>query len=116
MRNIEWLRRKAERYDLIADYVNENTLKVYSPKFYFDNWLIKETEEGIELWHLNKKANIKKCTYHLQKIFDKRNKIRVLQKIESHNNYIAFYKNRNKVNLVDRLLGQVPAKISIGGC
>lgn len=111
MRDIEWIRRKAERYDLIADYVNEDTLKVYSPKFFFDSWLIKETEEEIELWHLSKACNIKNVTYHLQKAIPKHKKIWALQRIKAHNRYVAF--NKNKVNIVDRLLNQAPVRLSV---
>lgn len=111
MRDIEWLRRKAERYELIADYVNEDTLKVYSPKYYFDSWLIKETEFEIELWHQSKACGMKNISYHLQKAVPKYKKIWVLQRIKSHNRYVAF--NKNKVNIVDKLLSQPPIKISM---
>ena len=111
MRDIEWLRRKAERYELVADYVNEDTLKVYSPKYYFDSWLIKETEFEIELWHQSKACGIKNISYHLQKAVPKYKKIWVLQRIKSHNRYVAF--NKNKVNIVDKLLSQPPIKISM---
>ena len=111
MRDIEWLRRKAERYELVADYVNEDTLKVYSPKCYFDSWLIKETEFEIELWHQSKACGIKNISYHLQKAVPKYKKIWVLQRIKSHNRYVAF--NKNKVNIVDKLLSQPPIKISM---
>ena len=111
MRDIEWLRRKAERYELIADYVNEDTLKVYSPKYYFDSWLIKETEFEIELWHQSKAYGKKNISYHLQKAVPKYKNIWVLQRIQSHNRYVAF--NKNKVNIVDKLLSQPPIKISM---
>lgn len=111
MRDIEWLRRKAERYELVADYVNDDTLKLYSPKFYFDSWLIKETEDEIELWHQSKACGIKNISYHLQKAVPKHKKIWVLQRIKSHNRYVAF--NKNKVNIVDKLLSQAPVRISV---
>lgn len=104
MSNLEWLRRKAGRYNLVADYVNENTLKVYSPKFYFDSWMIIETENEIELWHMSKGCGLKKCSYHLQKAFPKKFKLRTLERINSHNKYVAFHKRANKINLVDRVL------------
>lgn len=104
MKNLVYLQKKAKNYNLKAEFLNENTLKIYSPKFFFDSWLIKETDESIELWHQSKKANIKKCSYHLQAVIEKKYKIRALQKINSHNNYIAFHKNKNKINLVDRVL------------
>lgn len=110
MRDIEWLRRKAKRYELIADYINEDVLKVYSPKYYFDSWLIKETETEIELWHQSKACGIKSISYHLQKAVPKHKKLWVLQRINSHNRYVAF--NKNKVNIVDKLLSKTPTKIS----
>lgn len=110
MRDIEWLRRRANRYELIADYVNDYTLKVYSPKYYFDSWLIIETEDSIELWHQSKTFGIKNVTYHLQKSVPKSKKIWTLQRIKSHNIYVA--SNRNRVNIVDKLLSKAPAKIS----
>lgn len=111
MRDIEWLRRKAERYELVANYVNNDTLKVYSPKFYFDSWLIKETEDEIELWHQSKARGIKNMSYHLQKAVPRHKKIWVLQRIKSHNKYVAF--NKNKVNIVDKLLSQPSVRISV---
>lgn len=104
MTNLEYLKIKAEGYDLVAEYLSEDTLKLYSPKFFFDSWLIKETEEGIELWHMSKKNNIKKCSYHLQSVHSKRNKTRALKKIRDHNNYVAFHKGERRINLVDRVL------------
>lgn len=113
MRDIEWIRQKAERYELVADYVNDDILKVYSPKFYFDSWLIKETEDEIELWHQSKACGIKNITYHLQKAVPKYKKIWVLQRIKSHNRYVAF--NKCKVNIVDKILNQVPTRLNIQG-
>ena len=104
MKNLEYLQKKARKYDLVAEFLNEDTLKIYSPKFFFDSWLIRETQEGIELLHQSKKNNLKKCSYHLQTVIPKKDKIRALQKINSHNKYIAFHKNKNKINLVDRVL------------
>lgn len=106
MSDLAYIKYKARNYNLVAEYVNEETLKVYSPKFFFDSWLVKDTEEGIELWHMSKKNNIKKCSYHLQSVIPKKYKIRALQRINSHNKYVAFYKNRNRVNLVDRVLSK----------
>ena len=110
MRDIEWLKRKSTRYELVAEYINEDTLKVYSPKYLFDSWLIKETEDEIELWHQSKACGIKNISYHLQKAVPKHKKIWVLQRIKSHNRYVAF--NKNKVNIVDKLLSKPPARIS----
>lgn len=104
MTNLEWLKKKAKKYDLVAEYLTEDTLKVYSPKYVFDSWLITETETDMELWHMSKKNNLKKCSYHIHAIVPKRNKVRVLQKIKTHNEYVAFHKKFNRINLVDRVL------------
>lgn len=103
MKDIEWLRIKAANYDLTAEYMNDNTLKVYSKKYFFDSWLIVETEEEFELWHQSKNHRVKGMTYHLQKAVPKHKKIWMLQRINSHNRYVAFH---HHINLVDRLLGQ----------
>lgn len=107
MKNLDFLVKRAKFYDVVADYINENTLKVYSPKYLFDSWLIIETESNIELWHQSKKNNLKKCSYHLHASIKKKYSIRALQKIKSHNEYVAFHKKVNKINLVDRVLGKV---------
>lgn len=106
MSDLEFLKRNACRYSLEAKFVNDDTLQVYSPKFCFDNWLIKEKDNKLELWHLSKRNNMKKCSYHLQKVIHKKNKIRILQKINSHNKYVAFHKHKKRVNLVDRVLSK----------
>lgn len=102
MRDIEWIRRKAGAYELCAEYINDYTLKVYSKKYAFDSWLIKETETQMELWHLSKRTN-GNISYHLQKAVPKYKKIWTLQRIKSHNRYKAF---NYHVNIVDKVLGQ----------
>lgn len=106
MRDLDYLIKKSKSYDLVAEYVNENTLKVYSPKFVFDSWLIVEKENDFQLLHMSKKNNIKKCSYHIHAVVEKHNKIHLLQKIKAHNIYVAFHKRYNKVNLVDRVLNK----------
>ena len=108
MRDIDFLKLKAKNYELVAEKVNEDTLSVYSPKFNFDSWLIKQDREEFILYHLNRKqGSAHKCAYHVHARVDKKKKIRLLQKIKSHNEYVAFYKKYNKINLVDRVLGNV---------
>lgn len=104
MKDLDFLISKAEHYDLVAERLNEETLKVHSPKFVFDSWLIKETETEMELWHMSKKNNLKKCSYHLQASVPKQRKMLLYKLIRKHNNYVAFHKNFNKINLVDRVL------------
>ncbi|MCI9069954.1 MAG: hypothetical protein HFJ13_07995 [Clostridium sp.] len=112
MRDIEWLKRQSEKYELVAEYLNNNTLKVYSPKYLFDSWLIVESEDAIELWHQSKSYKNRNLSYHLQKSLPKYNKIWALQRIKSHNRYAAFYRN-NKINIVDKLLAGKTTKIKL---
>lgn len=108
MRNLDYLVMKAGSHNLVAEYVNDNTLKVYSPKFFFDSWLIKEENNRFELYHQNRKqGSAHKCAYHLHAVVSKDKKIHLLQKIKRHNEYVAYHKSFNKINLVDRVLGKV---------
>lgn len=102
MKDIEWLRVKAKKYDLVAEYVNDSTLKVYSQKYFFDSWLIVETDDEFELWHQSKRRGVHNINYHLQKAVPKCKKVWMLQRINSHNRYMAF---NYHVNIVDKLLG-----------
>lgn len=104
MRDLDYLKKRAPKFDLEADYLNYDTLKVYSPKFFFDSWLIKVKDNEIELWHMSKKNNLKKCSYHLQSVVQKGNGVKLLKKIKNHNEYTAFHKRYRKINLVDRIL------------
>ena len=106
MRMLELMRRRATKFDLVAEYLNKETLKVYSPKYFFDSWLIRENNKTLELWHMSKsrKSNFKKCSYHLQSIVPMSKGVKLLRKIESHNEYTAFHKKYKKINLVDRVL------------
>lgn len=110
MKDLEFLRLKAHKYDLVADYINETTLKVYSPKYLFDSWLIVETEDAFELMHQSKMNGNKKCSYHLHATVSKSKKHWLLERIEDHNRYVAFYKNNKKINLVDRILSKQSKK------
>lgn len=109
--SLKQLKSRAKKYDLKAEFLNRNTLKVYSPKFFFDSWLIKESDEEFEVWHMSKKNNIQKCSYHLQAKVSKDKGIRTLQKIRSHNKYVAFHKT--KTNMVDRVLLKEGNKIEL---
>lgn len=110
MSNLDFIKKNANKYNLVAEYVRKDTLKVYSPKYDFDSWLVVETEEEIQLLHLSKNGGIKKCSYHLHATIRKRNSIRVLQRINTHNRYVAFHKKYNKTNLVDRVLAKEQEK------
>lgn len=104
MKDLDYLIKKANKYDLVAERLNYNTIKVYSPKYLFDSWLIIEEDSEFELWHRSKRNTTQKCSYHIQTTVPKRLKTRLLERIDKHNRYVAFYKHRNKVNLVDRVL------------
>lgn len=112
MRDIEWLKRKAGNYGLVADYINDDSLKVHCPKYMFDSWMIIETEDSIELWHMSKNYGVKNITYHLQKSVPKFKKLWALQRIVSHNRYKAV--NNHKVNIVDKLLAQENKRLAGG--
>lgn len=111
MKDLVYLKKHCHKFDLKAEFVNEDTLKVYSPKFFFDSWLIKDRGEDIQLLHMSKKCNLKKCSYHSQMIVKRENKILLLKKIREHNEYVAFYKKYNKINLVDRVLKKGKANV-----
>lgn len=106
MRDLEYLKKKAPKFDLVAECLNYNTLKVYSPKFFFDSWLIRIKDKEVELWHMSKKNNLKKCSYHLQSVVPSGKGVKLLRKIKEHNEYTAFHKRYRKINLVDRVLNE----------
>lgn len=94
----------AIRFGLQVDFVNKDTLKIYSKKYLFDSWLVVLEDDCIKLLHQNKfGADRKKCRYHLQKQIKPNNWKWVVKKIVDHNNYIAHRKN---INMVDRVLGK----------
>lgn len=104
MRDLEYLRKKAKKYNLVANYINKDQLKIYSPKYDFDYWIIEHKGNELNLLHRSKKNNSNKCTYHIQKTVKRNRKVDLLREIVDHNTYVAFYKRRNRVNLVDRVL------------
>ena len=107
------IKKKARRYKLEAEFINEYTLKVYSKQFDFDTWLIIETKETIRLMHSSKKHNNKKCSYHLQREVEKYEGIYLLENISDHNRYQAFFKGFNKTNLVDRILNREVPRFTV---
>lgn len=104
MKELVFLSRMARRYDLQAEFINEDQLKISSKKYDFDAWIIEVVEDELHLWHKTKRNFENKCRYHLHKVVKKRNKRDLLIEIAKHNRYVAFYKHRNKVNMVDRVL------------
>lgn len=105
MEELEYFKDKCKKYNLTLKEISEDTLYIYSKKYFFDSWLIKKTEDNeFELWHQNKKNNPKKCNYHLQLRVKRNNRAILVYTINSHNKYAAFYRNTKNINLVDRVL------------
>lgn len=110
MTNLDYLILKSKKFDLEAERLNDNTLKIYSKKYCFDNWLVVQEKGWLELWHSSKYGTRNKCYYHLQSTFKNKDKIKIFTTIRDHNEYASFYRRRNKVNLVDRVLGGAKSK------
>ena len=104
MKSLEKIREKAYIFKLNTEYIAHDTLKVYSDKYNFDSWLIKEEDNYIELLHINKARRNRNCTYHIQGRFRKHNWFWALQRINSHNVYKTEYVSKNPSNLVDRVM------------
>ena len=90
------------KYNIESRRMDDNTLKLYSEKYLFDSWLVRQEEDILELYHMNKK--LKKCSYHLQKSTKSKNWIWILQRINSHNEYVISRKWNARENMVDRVL------------
>lgn len=102
-----YFQERCKKHDLIIKEVNQDTLLVYSKKYFFDSWLIKKNEnDEFELWHLNKKNRILKCSYHLHLKVKYRERSQIINAINKHNKYAAFIKNTKNINLVDRVLNK----------
>ena len=104
MKYLDKIKNNAYVFKLEIDYVAYDTLKVYSKKYNFDSWIIKETDEEIELYHLNKAFGNRNCTYHLHATFRKYKWFWTLQRINSHNLYMTKYISKKPCNLVDRVM------------
>ena len=122
MKDFAFFKSRAHRFDLEVKSIADDITMVYGEKYRFDNWLIEDKGDHFNLWHLSKNHRSKKaivtrkdsrrqqlnaCSYHFQKSFSKRNRRKILRYIKDHNEYVAFYKKRNKINLVDRVLGNI---------
>ena len=94
----------AHRYNIQADRIDENTVKLYSPKYDFDSWLVVLEDNRLRLLHLSKRLFSNKCSYHLQKEMSIRNWIWVLERVNSHNKYRITRKWNARENLVDRVM------------
>lgn len=107
MKTLDKIKNNAYKYNLKIEYINNDTLKVYSEKYAFDSWLIKEGKYDLEILHLNKAFGNKKCTYHTQARVKKHNWLWTLQRIQSHNKFVGNHnKKRIYGNLVDIVLNR----------
>lgn len=104
MKYLDKIKNNAYVYGLEVKYVAYDTLRLYSKKYNFDSWIIVETEDNIELHHLNKAYGNKNCTYHLHATFKKRKWFWSLQRINSHNKFMTRFISKKPCNLVDRVM------------
>lgn len=102
---LEKIKNKSVKYDLVAEYVNDNTLKIYSTKYLFDTWLIKTEGKRVNLYHSNKKGK-RKCGYHLQNSFSLHKWFWCLQKINDHNKYVVNRKYYKQTDWVSDILNK----------
>lgn len=94
----------AHRYNIQADRLNEHTIKLHSPKYVFDSWLVMLEDNKLRLLHLSKKRFNKKCNYHLQREICPKNWIWILESVNSHNKYTITRKWNARENMVDRVM------------
>lgn len=94
----------AYRFKMKANRLDENTIKLHSPKYAFDSWLVVLEGKKLKLLHLSKKYFNQKCSYHLQREVSKNNWIWILESIHSHNKYTISRKWNARENMVDRVM------------
>lgn len=94
----------AHRYNIQANRLNEHTVKLHSPKYAFDSWLVVLEGDKLRLLHLSKKRFNQKCSYHLQREICARNWVWILESVNSHNKYTITRKWNARENLVDRVM------------
>ena len=94
----------AHRYNIQADRIDENTVKLHSPKYAFDSWIVVLEDRKLRLLHLSKRLFSNKCSYHLQRVICIRNWIWILESVNSHNKYTITRKWNARENLVDRVM------------
>ena len=101
---LDKIKNKSARFDLVAEQLNHNTLKVYSTKYVFDTWLIKIEDRKVNLYHNSKKYNNKKCSYHLQNSYNLKNWYWSIQQINSHNQFVINKKHYRRTDWVSDVL------------
>lgn len=98
------IEKHAHKYNIQADRIDNNTVKLYSPKYLFDSWLVVLEGKKIQLLHLSKKGFQQKCSYHLQREILARNWVWILETIDNHNKYTITRKWNARENLVDKVM------------
>lgn len=98
------IEKHAHRYNIQADRIDECTIKLHSPKYAFDSWLVVLDNRKLRLLHLSKKQFNRKCNYHLQREVCSRNWKWILESVNSHNKYTITRKWNARENLVDRVM------------
>ena len=98
------IEKNAHKYNIKADRIDKNTIKLHSPKYAFDSWLVELEDDKLRLLHLSKKYMNNKCSYHLQREIYHRNWIWILESVDSHNKYTVTHKWNARENLVDRVM------------
>lgn len=106
MNVIDKIEKRAEKFKLTTNRINETMIKVYSQKYLFDSWLIEQQDYKLKLWHLSKKRVGTKCNYHLQREVNIKNWKWTLETIVSHNKFVMTKKWNVRENLVDKKLRQ----------
>lgn len=94
----------AHKFNLQADRIDKYTIKLHSPKYAFDSWLVILEDKKLKLMHLSKKKFNQKCSYHLQREICAKNWVWILESVNSHNKYTITRKWNARENLVDRVM------------
>lgn len=98
------IEKHAHEFNIQADRLDTHTIKLHSPKYAFDSWLVVLEDEKLRLLHLSKKRYNKKCSYHLQREIYYKNWMWILESVSSHNEYTITHKWNARENMVDRVM------------
>lgn len=94
----------AHKFNIQADRLDKYTVKLHSPKYVFDSWLVILEGNKLKLLHLSKKKFNQKCYYHLQREIYFKNWKWILESVNSHNKYTVTHKWNARENMVDRVM------------
>lgn len=92
----------AEKYNIVAEQIDDNTFKLYTKNFMCDSWLAIFEEDMLELKHLNKCGQ--KMNYHVQKRLPKNKWKKIFRIITQHNNYRINKKYMFEMDKIDKKL------------